>query len=325
MQYSNSTNISLALAVMLASDSYDYEPNVISATSLMKSTRSYLLSKRVPNEERVTDISSLVASSIGTAIHDAMEKAWLNNPAKTLQDLGYPKKVYENILVNPTQEQLESNPSALPVYLERRSYADILGDKTSGKFDIIIDGVIQDLKTTSVWTYIYQSKVEDYITQLSIYRYLNQDIVTKDYGLIHYIFTDWSATAAKRTKDYPVSRVLTQKFPLMSVEETEKYVTKRIMNIQKYAASPESELPLCTPKELWQGDTVFKYYKYPERPKAQARNFNSLAEASLHMANQGDVGIIKEVKGEAKACLYCSAISLCSQAQSLITSGELKL
>ena len=58
----------------------------------------------------------------------------------------------------------------------------------SGKYDLVLDGQLSDYKSTSVWTYIYGSKVEDYIKQGSIYKWLSPDKITSDYININYIF-----------------------------------------------------------------------------------------------------------------------------------------
>lgn len=75
-KFTNQEGIPLALAVFLAQDSYDHEEDVISATTLLKPIRQTILAKRVPQEERLVDIAGLASSRIGTAIHDAIERAW---------------------------------------------------------------------------------------------------------------------------------------------------------------------------------------------------------------------------------------------------------
>ena len=64
-RYTNQFNISLPLAVFLATDDYDYEPNVISVTSLLKPVRQLVLSKRVKPDEALVDISGLVSARMG--------------------------------------------------------------------------------------------------------------------------------------------------------------------------------------------------------------------------------------------------------------------
>lgn len=318
MNYINPQNIPLALAVFLATDDYDYEPNTISATTLLKSVRQFILSKRVDAEDNPIDITNMVSARMGTAIHTAIEKAW-TNPKAVLKKLGYPKQVYENIVINP----VEVLGNQIPVYMEKRSYKNILGYTLSGKFDFVAEGKVQDFKSTSVYSYLNQSNKEKYILQGSIYRWLNPDIITKDTMLIHYIFTDWNKKDSMSNQNYPPNRIHTQELKLLSLKQIEQWITNKLTDINNYLLSEEQDLPLCTDEELWRKDTVWKYYKNPKKTSRSTKNFNTYQEALTYSILDGSVGIIKEVKGNVAACKYCSAFPICSQKDSLIQSGSL--
>ena len=49
-KYINTEDTPLSVAVFLATDHYDYDPNTISATRLLKPIRQTILSGRVPKE-----------------------------------------------------------------------------------------------------------------------------------------------------------------------------------------------------------------------------------------------------------------------------------
>ena len=322
MKLTNNYNVPLSLAVWLAYDEYEYsaEPNTISATSLLKPTQSIVLST-LATETSVTDVSDLVASAMGTSIHTAIETAWkADNLKATLEALGYPKRVCEGLRVNPTPEQLAEG--CIPVYMEIRKSKQIEGWNVTGKFDFISDGRLEDYKSTGTYGYINQSNKDKYIKQASIYRWLNQDIVTQDTFVINYIFTDWSSTKAKQETGYPQSRLLPQEYRLMSVQETEQFLKDKLRQVNKYLADP-SGIPQCTSEELWERETVFKYYKNPQKLERSTKNFASYWEANQKLVEDGSVGIIKEVKGEVVFCKYCSARAVCKQAASLIKEGRL--
>ena len=324
-RYTNQFNISLPLAVFLATDDYDYEPNVISATSLMRPTRQLVLSKRVPAGEALVDISSLVSARMGSAIHSAIEKAWLN-PQDAIKALGFPSKIVNNILINPAPEQLKDKPDAIPVYMEQRAYKQIGQYKVSGKFDFVAEDTVHDFKSTSVYSYLNQTNKDKYTLQGSLYRWLNPNIIKKDHINIQYIFTDWSAADAKQKPEYPQARVLTQRIPLISVEETQQYVESKLKQYEQYRDAPESEIPYCTDEDLWRKETVWKYYKDPSKIEGRStKNFTTSAEAFARLAQDGSVGIVKEVKGGVVACRYCSAFPVCTQKDTYILSGELTL
>ena len=94
-QYTNNTGIPLALCVLFVNDLYDHssEPNIISVTTLLDSVRQIILGMRATGEG-TKDVSDMVASCYGTALHSALEQAWLN-PYKALEELGYPKAIVE--------------------------------------------------------------------------------------------------------------------------------------------------------------------------------------------------------------------------------------
>ena len=317
MKFTNNHGISLPVAVWLLHDDYDYhfEPNYISATSLLKSTKQLVLSQRVAAADKEMDISDLFASRFGHAVHDSAEKAWRKSGNRIMKVLGYPDSIADNIVVNPTEEELRASNAIVPVWIEQRSYREIDGYKIGGKFDQVINGRLFDFKTTSVWTYIYGGKDEDYRLQGSIYRWLNPKIITDDYIYIQFLFTDWQRMRAKqdpvnypqiKTKEYPVE--------LLSIPETEQWIKNKLRSLSAAWNKPEEELPPCNDKELWRSDPQFKYYADAAKTDGRStRNFDTMPEAQAFMVTKGGKGVIKTIPGEVKACEYCPAFSVCKQ------------
>lgn len=318
MKYTNNHNIPLPLAVFLATDSYDYVPNTISTTSLLKPIRQLVLANRLASEEHIVDISDMVSSRMGTAIHTAIEQAWLN-PTQAMKALGYDDETIQRIKINPS----ETNKNDIPVYMEIRSFKEIDGYTISGKFDFVADGKVQDFKSTSVYTYLNQNKADDYIKQGSIYRWLNQDKITKDEMIIHYIFTDWNKAESLRNPAYPQARVISQKYPLLSLKDTEAFIKSKLSAFTQYKDVPEKDIPLCTDKELWRKESVWKYYSKPDAVRA-TKVFDNAVQAHVHLNDKGS-GIVKEIKGTVSACKYCPAFLICSQKDDLIATGDLLL
>jgi len=341
MKFTNNHKIGLSTAVFLAHDDYDYDPrpNAISATGLLKSTRQAILSKRVGTQITTMDISQLVASSLGTAVHDAVEKAWSNgNHIKALRKLGYKPETIERIVVNPGYIEIDGKrvkdpnapplpPKAIPVYMEIRSEKEVDGIIVTGKYDFIGDGELEDHKTTGVFTYIKKSNDEKYRLQGSIYRWLNSEIITSDRMLINYTFTDWNKlnSMIQKAQGYPEFRMMSVPFTLLTLEETESFVRNKIQEIKANANKDEADLPLCTPEELWQDATKYKYYKNPKSKERSTKNFDNFAEAQSRLIKDGSTGIIDIVPGKAKACLYCNAAPICSQAKQLAFDGLLDM
>ena len=323
-KYTNNSNVSLPLAVWLMYDDYDYDgrTNVISATSLLKPTRALVLKAQSGDLESEVDLADLVAASMGSAIHASAENAWLEhgNVSKALRAMRI-SNMDKIFIINPDRPVKDSE---IAVYIEQRHETTVGDYIISGKYDLVLDGTISDYKSTSVWTYIYDSNALKYTQQGSIYKWLAPDRITENTIDIQFIFTDWSGAQARRDPQYPQSRVITKSYPLWPVEQTDHYIKTKLKDINSLLDKSQEELPLCTSEELWESQTKYKYFKKPSAIRA-TKNFDSLEEANRRLADDGMVGVIKTVRGEAKACRYCEVAGICKQAQMLEASGRLTL
>jgi len=336
MTFTNTAGINLIMAGYLADDQYDYRPNTVSATTLMKPVKQYLLSKQVPAEDKVKDITNFVKSRIGTSVHDSVERVWTSGRYKSaMRLLGYNDATIDKIRINPGYALVDgdwekdpayvSEPGIIPVYVEIRSSKVIEGVTVTGKFDSVAEGTVGDIKTTSVYTWMNQTKAEDYKVQGSIYKWLNQDIITGDTVNIHYVFTDFSDMKSKIDSNYPPTQVLTQSYPLMSLEETERWIVGRLRDIEKHQDKPQSDMPVCTDRDLWRKAPVYKYYKNPNKLTRSTKNHDTLGAANLHLAKDGNVGTVISVPGQVIACRYCDAFPVCRQKDVYLQEGTLKL
>tara|TARA_B100000949_G_scaffold226006_1_gene230849 strand:+ start:1408 stop:2394 length:987 start_codon:yes stop_codon:yes gene_type:complete len=326
LEYTNKNNVSLALAVFLMYDNYEYDerPNSISATGLIKPLRQLVLSKQNPAILKTVDIADLVATRMGSAIHKGCEDAWTDpeNVKNALKVLGASEDAIDNIRINPPYVK----PGETPVYVEQRAEKEIIDFIISGKYDLVLDGTLNDYKSTSVWTYIFDSNADSYVKQGSIYKWLSPDKITSDYININYIFTDWSAAKARADKkSYPQIKTITKQYPLWSTEETENWIMNKIEAYKALANTPQEGLPQCTDEELWATKTTYKYYKNPNKLDRSTKNFDTMDEALIRQANDGNVGTIKTVPGEVKACRYCPVVGICTQAETMLADGRLTL
>jgi hypothetical protein len=325
MSYTNNSGVPLPLAIWLTTDGYDHnpDPKVISATTLIKPIKQLVMASRVPEEEQVTDVSNIIYARIGTAIHTAIEEAWINNYELAMKILGYPEHIIDRVQINPTDEELR--PDSFPVYMEQRVSKEILGYTISGKYDLILEGTVEDYKSTGTYTYIHKSNDKKYALQGSIYRWLEPNKITSDFMNIQYVFTNWTATSPARDPKYPPTQALTYRVDLMSVSQTEKYVTDKLTQLEQLINVPESELPPCNDEDLWRDPPKYKYYKNPAKRARSTKNFDNPADAYLRASQDGGKGIVVEMLGTAKACRYCPAVTICKQAAGYVLDGTLKL
>jgi hypothetical protein len=324
-KFANTSAVPLSLAVFLATDNYDHneDPNTISATALIKPLRQIILAARVPEDVSPVDLVQLVPSRMGTAIHDAIERAWKNNAPSALEALGYPKRVIEKIRINPKPEELHDG--LIPIYMEQRAHKQVGKYVISGKYDFIGDGRVEDFKSTSTYTAMNNTNDEKHTWQGSIYRWLNPKIITRDEMAIQYIFTDWSKAKAMADPKYPQQRIQQRILPLKSIQETDAFVNRKLAQIEQYWDAPEDQIPLCTDADLWRSEPVFKYYKNPDKRTRSTKNFDNFHDAQLRCIEDGNVGVVVEQPGQVTACKYCAAFAVCSQKDKLIASGDLVL
>lgn len=319
-QFTNLTNVPLSVAVYLAMDFYDYVPDTVSATALLRPVRQRILAARVPADQQPTDILNVIKSRIGTSIHDGVEKVWVGGHyQQAMKSLGYPQDLIDRVVVNP-EGKLPAD--AIPVYLEKRSFKSIDGVTICGKFDFVANGGLEDFKSTSTFTWVKGTKEADYKIQGSIYRWLNQDIITQDYITIQFFFTDFMQAKAS-DPNYPNRQVESLRVPLMSIADTETYIRSRIALFNQYRDSDDVDIPECDDKELWRKEAVFKYYKNPSNTKRSTKNFDTSYEAHERLTKDGSVGLVKEVPGQVIACKYCAAFPICNQKDHLIATGSL--
>jgi hypothetical protein len=296
MKFTNKYNLDPIVVEVLKKDEYDYNPNIISATQLISPARQVAL-KRVYNDQLEVDVSDLIASTYGTAIHSAFESVDLADCIQE-QRLKYKFDDFE----------------------------------ISGKFDIMRkeeDGYrLIDIKSTSVWKLIY-GDFEDYIKQLSIYRFLaiKNDYNVKEEASIFFFFTDWSSSKAKLDVDYPQLRFHKLDLKLWSLDATEEFIKERVSEIKRVEKlireGNELEI-LSTPEELWQKNDVFAIMK-PKR-KSAIKLYDNKLKADLHLETDDDKTLyIQKRNSVAKRCSYCPCVNFCKLFKVLKAEGRIEL
>ena len=333
--YTNTSNIPLPFAVWLAADhGYDltYDPAVASATEILRPMRSIILSRElaaidaaIAGDEPVTrDIEDKAAAALGTAVHTAIELAWTQHYELAMQNLGYPQHLINRIYINPTPSDITINPSdQLNMYFERRSSKEIEGFTLSGKFDLVMEGGVRDIKTTKAYTYMKGTQDKKYMQQGSIYRWLNQDIITSDTMHVDYYFTDWSPVAYDKEKDknYPPSRMLSKRFDLMTLDDTEQFIRSKLTTIKRLTGHSQTLLPRCTPEELWQNPAKYEYWS--KATNTRCSKIHPTREDAEQMVREKGIGFVKERQFEPTFCKFCDARSICTQAAEFVQQGLL--
>lgn len=331
MQITNEKGIDLPMAVWLLQDGYnsgakDAPPGeLISVTKLMKPTRQLILERKVAAEDKTMDVADMIASRAGHAFHDSIERAWTEgNWQSAMRKLGYTQEVIDSVLINP--DPADVTEDHIPIYLEKRGFRAFEDVIITGQLDFLINRAYRDFKSTSTFAWTSGSKDQDYSLQGSMYRWIFPDLVRDDTMRIEFIFTDWMKYRAKVDPKYPQAKIAHRDFPLMSLKETEEWMSEKLNEIRVNAkkAKKQDTMVRCTDKQLWRQKDVYKYYSNPETAAKGGRcqkTFDSMADAQIHLKEKGK-GTVVTVPGEVKACTFCAAFSVCEQRKEYFDDDE---
>jgi hypothetical protein len=204
----------------------------LSATQLLNSPKIVALTKKF-EEELEQDVSDMVWSIFGTAIHGVLEHGKDDNHI-----------------------------------VEERLHTTFDGWRISGAIDLqIITGQdkvsIRDYKTTSAWA-VMNEKYE-WEQQLNIYAWLVETVklqIVDSVGIVA-IIRDWSRRDAARNPDYPQSPVKEIPITLWPYQKREDFISERISKHSEceFHMETDEELPPCTPEEMWEKPTTWALKK----------------------------------------------------------------
>lgn len=310
----NEKNHPLPLAVWCCVDNYDYDDrsNTISTTTLLKPIRQIVLARQNKENLRIMDVDNLIAVSMGSALHDSVEDAWKNKD----------KAVGAMLALGISDHQ--ANKIYDDIQFEERLEREVGDWIVTGKYDMVTQGMIADVKSSSVYGYMLGSSDWQYRMQMSIYRWLDPKLITEDIGMNLYIFTDWSRMKALQDRSYPQARIQTKEHVLEPVVDVDRFIKQKLALIDKYLPETnQDKIPECTPEDLWQDADKYAYYKSGNTSGRATKLFTNSAEALDYQAKMGGVGVIETREGKAKACQYCSVANLCDQRKKLEAFGRL--
>jgi hypothetical protein len=255
----------------------------LSATELINSPRIVQLRKL--HEDKIeTDVTEMVWSIFGTAIHGVLEHG---------KD--------DNHLV------------------EERLHTEIDGWKISGAIDLQIvneDGsvTINDYKTCAAWS-VMNEKI-DWEYQLNIYAWLVERVKKTPVSKLEIvaIIRDWNRRDVVSKPGYPDAPIKVVPIQLWPFEHREKFVQDQITlhSNALFELETGDELPPCTADQMWEKPTTYAVKKIGG---IKARNVCATQEeAANKIAEYGKDYEIEVRPGERTRCAnFCSVRDFCSQ------------
>jgi len=282
MKITNKYNLPQTLVNVVERPEYTRGKAHISATGLLSSPRVVQLQAKYDDQIEV-DVSRMIWSIIGTAIHGVLEHG---------KDANH--------------------------IVEQRLHAEIDGWHISGAIDLQIvndDGVeVNDYKNVSVWS-VMNEKIE-WEQQLNIYAWLVETVKKMPVNKLAIIalIRDWKERESLTKPGYPVAPIVTLPIRLWPMEEREEFIRNRIHLHSEglFATDANEELPLCSPTEMWEKPTMYAIKKEGGvRAKSVHGNLDE-AEAALEKAGKGYQLEIRE-GGRTKCENYCQVSKFCNQ------------
>jgi hypothetical protein len=284
MKLTNKYNLPQTFMNVLDRPTYSKGKAHLSATELINSPRIVLLRKKY-DEQITTDVSEMIWSIFGTAIHSVLEQG---------KD--------ENHIV------------------EQRLHTEIDGWHLSGAIDlqkVVKDGIeISDYKTVGAWS-VMNEKVE-WEQQLNIYAWLVERV--KEAPVVKLdivaIIRDWNRRDAQNRQGYPEAPVAVISINLWPMEERESFI-RNLIHIHSgalFAAEAGEELPLCTPEQMWEKPTM---YAVKKEGASRAKSVHEqLDDAEIALEKAGKNYQLEIRPGDRTRCSsFCPVSQWCDQYQ----------
>ena len=281
MQVTNVHNLPEPLVTLARREYYSKGAAQYSVTEIMSPPKIRRMREKY-DDQIVTDVSQMLWSLLGSALHVVMERG---------ETSGWIK--------------------------EERLFAEVDGVSISGAIDLQEEGeagiTIYDYKFTSAWA-VMQEK-EEWIQQLNIYKWLVETVKQrKVVGLkICAMVRDYSKHDLREA--YPAAPICVIDIPLWDSVKTEMYIRERLEmhRESKMRADFEDDLQNCSNEERWMSETTFAVKR--EGRKTAIRVFKTIEEAT-ELAEK-EKGYVETRLGEPRRCTgdFCGVSQWCAQYQ----------
>lgn len=147
--------------------------------------------------------------------------------------------------------------------LEERLEYTLLKRKTSGAYDILQnEHTMWDIKTSKAFNYVYNDR-HHWTCQQNIYRWLYHHHYKKLLKKLNIIFWawQWDKYTMMQNKQYPRAQIVPISLPVWSLDRTWDYMKERMQMMIDSENLSDTNLPECTPEEMWSRDDVFAVHR----------------------------------------------------------------
>jgi hypothetical protein len=281
MKVTNKFGVPAPLVTLATREYYSKGASQYSVTELLSSPRIRRLREQYDGE-MVSDVSDMLWSLLGSALHVVMERG---------ETEGWTK--------------------------EERLFVEVDGVTISGAIDLqeqTPEGItIHDYKFTSAWA-VMNDKIE-WEQQLNLYKWLVEKVKGKKVSGLKICALIRDFSRHDHRDGYPAAPIHMVDIPMWSSEETERFVRRRLEAHRDSKVDHDlgEALPECSPEERWMSEPTFAVRR--EGRKTAIRVFKSLDEAT--QLAEKEKGYVETRLSEPKRCTgnYCGVNQWCGQYQ----------
>lgn len=288
------------IGAILAEETKDHLEGIdYSVTTLLSSPREVQLVKRHKKELPERALSNRLATFVGTAVHNAIERAVEGNPDYLIE---YRMEFDEEVNGKITK---------------------IAG--TCDMYDKVNKRLI-DHKTTT--TFMYSSGVKpEWVEQLNTYAYL---LRRQGYEVntltVNCVYKDWRPSAGRyKDGEYPEYPVMEFNFDPWPNDVAKEFYERKLKEHVDAEPIEDGELPPCDINHMWAKPSSYAVYR-PGAAKA-IRLLPTYKDAEKYIKAKGLDGCkIEHRVGERTKCeKYCQAAPFCNQFQKWKAEQEAQL
>lgn len=224
MKYTNVHDLPPSIVRAIAFSDYEKGDADISVTGLLKPGQiAYLEAEH--EDELEEDITEATWRAYGTALHILMQRA---------------------------DEAAGEDEDYVPALLtEERFSTEVLGWKVSGQIDRLeADGTLEDFKSTSAWTLVYEPKGrKEWHQQLNLYA-----LLLREHGYpvrqarIVALFKDHSKRDLVKDTRYPRTNIGVIDIPLWTPEKARAFLEERV---RIHQAVKKGQYESCSDEDRW--------------------------------------------------------------------------
>ena len=305
-KFTNRTNIPKELLIFAIYHAAQYDGKPTTATNLSVSDfltpmRKLIYKIQSPEITELTDVSYIMKSAKGTAMHSGLEAAlaWYGGYKQEIRS----QKVIDGVIVSGKFDLIDLETNTLKDLKHVSSYA---YKKLMLDIEKIKD---MDNSMTLKERLEYIPTYTKFQLQMSMYKWLNPELNLNPYGDIIFSLNDGGGM-----ERYPIDNF--HRFPLLLDEEIEEFVVNHLTELKQHLA--DGTLPLCSDSERGFSQAEYKLQRVSptngQLTTVRGSKFDNYTKFREFVVAKGKLGDVEQIT-EAKytLCNYCNYSSICTQ------------